>query len=143
MKKYLLSYLLAFLLLLFPSCLNVAVAAGGYDGTYKLAKLLDKQGNAMDLPQGNFNLVLVSSGGTGTIYRLTLHVANHLGSSIKVSEGNQVDVAPMRSTMMKPPPKIDELENRLKNMLPYSDTIDLTNGKLTLEGTRGVAVFEM
>jgi len=112
-------------------------------GQYKLAQILDEAGNSIDIPvrEDGFTLTIESLS-SASEYRLGLKIGNVLGGSFKVDENQISSFGPIMSTMMMPPPEIYQLERTLNSMLPESQVIQLSDGKLTFEGPKGVISFQ-
>ena len=115
-----------------------------FDGDYLLTELFDENHVAVAIPPGReFRLHLASEAVNedSTSYSFSIKIGNSMAASMTVTGRHGVTFGPVIATRMMPPPELYSIEQGLFRVLPEASFIILTDGVLTLEGSKGGVIF--
>jgi hypothetical protein len=143
------------LLILFLPFATMADAEGTFSGSWKMAQVFDNNLDSINLPAGDFILTLQPSKDfeRAGIYDMSLALTNRLGGRMTVIESDDlgprksnIQIGPIRSTMMMPEQSIFRLEVSLTDIMPDMNTVELVindvdnTAQLVFEGPKGKLV---
>jgi hypothetical protein len=128
--------------LLNPFIIMAASPFAGEDWT--LVETLDKDSNAIAIPQGTFKAKIVETDDSNL--RMVMKIGNNMRTQITLKGGDspesqQVEFGGVMSTMMMPKPDVWALEKYLSKVLPRVTKMDLVDGTLLLTGDMGTVKY--
>jgi hypothetical protein len=103
-----------------------------------LTEAVNESGLPVNIPQGRDIILNVGASANENQYDLSLRVGNVLRCHLTKDDGRVAKIGPIMSTMMEPPPELQEIETFLSISLSKVESMELQNNtSLILSGGDG------